>query len=558
MPTSATNTSQISVALAQINPRVGDIPGNTRLVLATARAVLAKNPVELVVFPELALTAYPPEDLLLRQSLDLRIAEALQELCAARLPTALVVGYPGRVDGKLYNRLAVIRDGVIIGSYSKQCLPNYQVFDEKRYFEAGSQALVLDIKGLPVAFTICEDLWFPGPVQQAVAAGAALIVSINGSPYSRSKYDERLKCMRLRIAESGLPVIYVNQVGGQDELVFDGASMALASDGSVKVHAAQFQTDVPVVQVAFAINAAGSRVAGSKAELLAGAQAALLQHEAELYAALKLGLHDYINKNGFKGVVLGLSGGIDSALTLALAVDAIGKERVKAVMMPFDYTAKMSEDDAAQEASLLGVDYSVMPISAMYHAFVQSLQGEFAGTNSDLAEQNLQARCRGVLLMAISNKHGLLVLTTGNKSEMAVGYSTLYGDMAGGFDVLKDVPKMLVYALAEYRNSLGRVIPLRVIERPPSAELAPGQVDEDNLPPYPVLDRILELYVDKDQSMDAICQLGFEPAVVEKVIRMVDRSEYKRRQAPIGVRISERGFGRDRRYPITSGWQPGE
>jgi NAD+ synthase (glutamine-hydrolysing) len=539
--------------MAQINPRVGDIPGNTRLVLATARAVLAKKPVELVVFPELVLTAYPPEDLLLRQSLDLRIEEALQELCAARLPTALVVGYPGRVDGKLCNRLAVIREGVIIGCYSKQCLPNYQVFDEKRYFEAGSEPLVLDFKGLPIAFTICEDLWFPGPAQQAVAAGAALIVSINGSPYSRSKYDERLKCMRQRIAESGVPVIYVNQVGGQDELVFDGASMALASDGSVKVHAAQFQTDVPVVQVAF-----GTKAGGSGVEVLAGAQAVLLQHEAELYAALKLGLHDYINKNGFKGVVLGLSGGIDSALTLALAVDAIGKERVKAVMMPFDYTAKMSEEDAAMEASQLGVDYSVMPIGAMYHAFVQSLQNEFAGTNSDLAEQNLQARCRGVLLMAISNKHGLLVLTTGNKSEMAVGYSTLYGDMAGGFDVLKDVPKMQVYALAEYRNSLGRVIPLRVIERPPSAELAPGQVDADNLPPYPVLDRILELYVDKDQSMEAICQLGFEPAVVEKVIRMVDRSEYKRRQAPIGVRISERGFGRDRRYPFTSGWQPGE
>ncbi len=551
---SATNTRQITVAMAQINPRVGDIPGNTALVLATARELLAKAPVDLVVFPELVLTAYPPEDLLLRQSLDVRIERALQQLCAACLPTALVIGYPERVDGKLYNRLAVISAGVIIGRYSKQCLPNYQVFDEKRYFEAGTQPLVLGFNGLPVAFTICEDLWFPEPMQQAADAGAALVININGSPYSRSKYEERLQCMRQRIAETGLPLVYVNQVGGQDELVFDGASMALAADGSVKVHAAQFVTDVPTVTVSFAVNTYNA----IKAAVQAGAQAHLLQREAELYAALKLGLHDYVNKNGFKGVVLGLSGGIDSALTLALAVDAIGKQRVKAVMMPFDYTARMSEEDAATEAGLLDVDYSVIPISPMYHAFVQGLQNEFAGTSADLAEQNLQARCRGVLLMAISNKHGLLVLTTGNKSEMAVGYSTLYGDMAGGFDVLKDVPKMLVYALAEYRNSLGEVIPRRVIERAPSAELAPGQVDEDNLPPYPVLDRILELYVDKDQSMAAICEQGFEQAVVEKVIRMVDRNEYKRRQAPVGVRISERGFGRDRRYPITSGWQPGE
>ncbi len=551
MHVTSSTSGRLSVVMAQVNPLVGDIPGNTRLVLDTASAILAQQPADLIVYPELVLTAYPPEDLLLRPSLDVRIATALQQLCDARLSSTLVVGYPGRVDGRLHNRLAVIQNGVIIGHYSKQCLPNYQVFDEKRYFDPGTVPLVLNINGLPVAFTICEDLWFAEPMRQAAAAGAALVVNINGSPYSRTKYAERLRSMQQRVAETGLPLVYVNQVGGQDELVFDGASMALAADGSVQVQATQFTTDLQRVEVEWE--------AGTTAAVVRpGKRTALLTDTAELYAALELGLADYINKNHFKGVVLGLSGGIDSALTLALAVDALGKARVKAVMMPFDYTAPMSREDAAQQAQVLGVDYSEIAIAPLYHACMQGLQQEFAGTTADLAEQNLQARCRGVMLMAISNKHGLLVLTTGNKSEMAVGYSTLYGDMAGGFDVLKDVPKMLVYALAEYRNTLGAVIPRRVIERAPSAELAPGQIDEDNLPPYPVLDRILELYVDQDQSLKAICQQGFDKAVVEKVIRMVDRTEYKRRQAPVGVRISERGFGRDRRYPITSGWQPGE
>jgi len=544
-------SGHLGIVMAQVNPLVGDIPGNARLVLDTAKAVLDRQSADLIVYPELVLTAYPPEDLLLRPSLDLRIDAALQQLCEARVPTTLVVGYPGRVEGRLHNRLAVIRNGTIIGHYSKQCLPNYQVFDEKRYFEAGATPLVLDLNGLPVAFTICEDLWFAEPMRQAAAAGAALVVNINGSPYSRSKYADRLRSMQQRVAETGLPLVYVNQVGGQDELVFDGASMALAADGTVRVRAAQFATDMQRVDVEWS--------AGAVAPLVRhGECAPLLTDIAELYAALRLGLAEYVNKNGFKGVVLGLSGGIDSALTLALAVDALGSERVKAVMMPFDYTAPMSREDAAKQSSLLAVDYSEIAIAPVYQAFLQSLQGEFAGTAADLAEQNLQARCRGVLLMAISNKHGLLVLTTGNKSEMAVGYSTLYGDMAGGFDVLKDVPKMLVYALAEYRNAQGEVIPRRVIDRAPSAELAPGQIDEDSLPPYPVLDRILELYVDQDQSLAAICKQGFDVAVVDKVIRMVDRNEYKRRQAPVGVRISERGFGRDRRYPITSGWQPGE
>jgi len=538
--------------MAQVNPLVGDIAGNATLVLDTARRALASGPVDLLVFPELVLTAYPPEDLLLRASIELRIARALQSLCEASLPTALVIGYPALEGGLLFNRLAVIDHGRLLGTYDKQCLPNYQVFDEKRYFTAGQQPLVLELRGIPVAFTICEDLWFPAPMRQAADAGAALVVNINGSPFSRTKAAERLRVMRQRVAETSLPLLYVNQVGGQDELVFDGASFALAANGDAVARARQFETDLVSLQV--------ERVDGRPVTLLPTVQntATWLHGPAEVYAALKLGLADYVRKNGFPGIVLGLSGGIDSALTLALAVDALGNGRVKAVMMPFAYTSAMSLEDAEAQARLLGVDYRVIPIGPLYDAFMQALRSEFAGTEPDLTEQNLQSRCRGVVLMALSNKQGSLVLTTGNKSEVAVGYSTLYGDMAGGFDLLKDVPKTLVYALADYRNALGTVIPSRVITRPPSAELAPDQVDQDSLPPYDVLDRILELYVEQDQSLTAICDRGFDPATVERVIRLVDRSEYKRRQAPPGVRISERAFGRDRRYPITAGWQPGE
>ncbi|MFZ9584165.1 MAG: NAD+ synthase [Pseudohongiellaceae bacterium] len=552
MQASEQAVQRLTVTMAQVNPLVGDIAGNTTLVLDTARRALASGPVDLLVFPELVLTAYPPEDLLLRASIELRIARALQSLCEASLPTALVIGYPALEGGLLFNRLAVIDHGRLLGTYDKQCLPNYQVFDEKRYFTAGQQPLVLELRGIPVAFTICEDLWFPAPMRQAADAGAALVVNINGSPFSRTKAAERLRVMRQRVAETSLPLLYVNQVGGQDELVFDGASFALAANGDAVARARQFETDLVSLQV--------ERVDGRPVTLLPTVQntATWLHGPAEVYAALKLGLADYVRKNGFPGIVLGLSGGIDSALTLALAVDALGNGRVKAVMMPFAYTSAMSLEDAEAQARLLGVDYRVIPIGPLYDAFMQALRSEFAGTEPDLTEQNLQSRCRGVVLMALSNKQGSLVLTTGNKSEVAVGYSTLYGDMAGGFDLLKDVPKTLVYALADYRNALGTVIPSRVITRPPSAELAPDQVDQDSLPPYDVLDRILELYVEQDQSLTAICARGFDPATVERVIRLVDRSEYKRRQAPPGVRISERAFGRDRRYPITAGWQPGE
>jgi len=556
LPTAAPSPSRLTIVMAQLNPLVGDIDGNTSLVLQAARRACDQFGADLVVFPELVLTGYPPEDLLLRPSLDRRIERALARLCEARLPATLVIGYPGREDGQLYNLLACITHGEIAGVYRKQCLPNYQVFDEKRYFRKGPErALVLEFKGLPIAFTVCEDLWHPAPMQQARAIGARLMININGSPYHVSKVEDRRAVMRERVRDGGMPVVYVNQVGGQDELVFDGASMVMDSGGTVLLQAPQF--DTALVPVTLTV-----RQGQCDFDALPPAPP-LLTDAAELYAALVLGLRDYVEKNHFPGVVLGLSGGIDSALTLALAVDALGPGRVEAVMMPYTYTARISLEDAEAEARALDVRYKVLPIAPMVESFNAALAGEFAGLPEDLTEQNLQARCRGVLLMAISNKKGLLVLTTGNKSEMAVGYSTLYGDMAGGFDVLKDVPKMKVYALARYRNTAwpgvtAPVIPERVLVRPPSAELAPGQVDEDNLPPYAELDRILELYVEEDLSAEDIIRQGHERATVEKVLKLVDRSEYKRRQAPVGVRISKRGFGRDRRYPITSGWQVGD
>ena len=537
--------------MAQINPLVGDIHGNTLLVLDRAKHAITALKADVIVFPELVLTAYPPEDLLLRPSLDIRIEQALATIMKAQLPAWLVIGYPGRISGRLYNMLAVIKDGVIQGTYRKQCLPNYQVFDEKRYFKKGKEPLILDIAGLPVGFTICEHLWEPEPMLQAAAAGARLMININGSPFHLNKVEDRRAVIKQRAIEGRMPIVYVNQIGGQDELVFDGASMVMDESGEVRVQLSQYKEELTPVLLDI----------GETVNIRAQTGPALLTGEADLYGALVLGLRDYVNKNHFKSVVLGLSGGIDSALTLALAADALGKERVNAIMMPFTYTAPMSIEDATTQARIMGVSFRVIPIKAPYESFMTILAEEFAGTAVDLTEQNLQARCRGVILMALSNKKGWLVLTTGNKSEMAVGYSTLYGDMAGGFDVLKDVPKMQVYALARYRNEqYGKepVIPQRVLDRAPSAELAPGQVDEDNLPLYAVLDRILELYVEQDHSAEAIIKQGFERAVVEKVVRLVDRNEHKRRQAPIGVRISQRGFGRDRRYPITAGWKPGD
>jgi NAD+ synthase (glutamine-hydrolysing) len=548
---------QINVVMAQLNFLVGDIDFNTSLIIEKAKQAIQEYSADVVVFPELALTGYPPEDLLLRASLSIRIEKALQRIRDEKLSAHLVIGYPEREATKLYNSLAIVGYGESLANYRKQHLPNYQVFDEQRYFEKGSEACVLEIGGQKVAFTICEDMWEHEPVLQARAAGAQLMININASPFHMNKLSDRQELLRARSTEGGFPIIYVNMVGGQDELVFDGGSMAVSAAGECRCLAPSYvETLQPVV-------VREPTQSGAPCTIPMQQLAASLSLEAQVYHSLVLGVRDYVNKNGFKGVVLGLSGGIDSALTLAIAVDALGSDRVQAAMMPFAYTSQLSLDVAAEQAKKIGVDYQSISIGGVYSAFIEALEEQFADTEADVSEQNIQARCRGVLLMAISNKKGLLVLTTGNKSEIAVGYSTLYGDMAGGFDVLKDVSKTMVYSLATYRNSEyshtpDEVIPQRVIDRPPSAELAPDQVDQDSLPPYDVLDRILELYVEQDQSATLIIAHGFDEQIVRRVLRLVDLNEYKRRQSPVGVRLTQRGFGRDRRYPITNAWPIGD
>ncbi len=536
------------IIMAQINTLVGDFDANVEQLLALVRQAEAESEGPVLVFPELTLCGYPPEDLLLRASVERRVNAALAAVCAGVDHAYVVVGYPRRRGGKLFNMAGVVHRGEVIAEYAKQCLPNYQVFDEKRYFDTGDQACVVDIHGVPVALSVCEDIWEPEPIAQAREAGAALLLNLNSSPFHRGKQQEREAMVAQRARENSLPVVYVNQVGGQDELVFDGGSFAVNADGELCARAPAYLSSREYLHASMEAGVCQLRTA----EI-----APLLDPLESVYEALVVGVRDYVNKNRFPGVVLGLSGGIDSALTLAVAVDALGPERVEAVMMPFRYTAQMSVEDAAEQSARLGVAHKVISIEPIFDAFVASLAEEFDGLAADTTEENIQARCRGVLLMSISNKKGSLVLTTGNKSEMAVGYSTLYGDMAGGFDVLKDVPKTLVYALAEHRNRRNPVIPERVITRPPSAELRPDQTDQDSLPDYEVLDRILELYIEQDMSAEDIIAEGLERADVERAVRLVDLNEYKRRQAPIGVRITRRGFGRDRRYPITSGWKIG-
>lgn len=533
--------SHLTLALAQLNPTVGAIEANTQLMLAAA-ADATEQGAELVLFPELAVTGYPPEDLLYRDDLHRRVASALNELAAASQNIALVVGHPWRdEDGKLYNAASFFYQGELKGRYFKQLLPNYGVFDEKRYFTAGTEPCVIEFKGHRLGLLICEDVWEPAPMAGLKAAGADLVLSLNASPYHRGKAWIRKDLLAQRSRDNGLPLVYLNLVGGQDELVFDGRSKVFNAEGELTQSLSAFADELALVHFE-----QGAPVPGTIQPVL--------EPLAEVYQALVLATRDYVNKNGFNGAVLGLSGGIDSALTLAIAVDALGKDKVQAVMMPFRYTASISVEDAREEAERLGVEFDIVSIEPMFDAFMGQLAPLFAGTERDTTEENLQARSRGVLLMAISNKRRRLVLTTGNKSEVAVGYCTLYGDMVGGFAPIKDVPKTLVFELSRYRNTLGYVIPQRVIDRPPSAELAPDQLDQDSLPPYDVLDAILEGYVEQDKSLEDLLAAGFDEADVRRVIKLVDINEYKRRQSAVGPRITARNFGKDRRYPITSGF----
>lgn len=537
-------TQNVTVVMGQIDPIVGDISGNVDLIIEAAKRAKNESQADIIVFPEMTITGYPPEDLLLRDGLYPQINQALNRICEAITDIVCVVGYPMLDElGERFNMAAWIEDGLIQASYMKQNLPNYSVFDEQRYFTAGHNPCVVEFNGIKFGILICEDIWKITPCTQARDAGADIILNLNASPFSEEKHQDRIATLQRRVDEIKKPIIYVNQVGGQDDLVFDGGSFAMCADGEVCVQAPEFKSELTPVTL---IKQADSVV------ILEGQKSELFEGEARIYEALKMGVKDYVQKNGFPGVILGLSGGIDSALTLAIAVDALGADNVEAVMMPFRYTAEISKEDAAQQAKTMGVKYQSIPIESMYSAFEGALAASFEGTEADLTEENLQARIRGTLLMAISNKAGKMVLATSNKSEVAVGYSTLYGDMVGGFSPIKDVPKTLVYRLAEYRNTLSECIPNRVITRPPSAELRPDQVDQDSLPDYDVLDTIVKEYVRLDKSPAEIVALGFDEEDVRKVVRLIDRSEYKRRQSAPGIKITQRAFGRDRRYPITS------
>ncbi|MET0381889.1 MAG: NAD+ synthase [Burkholderiaceae bacterium] len=573
----------VRVALLQINPTVGDLDGNARLIAEAARAAW-RGGARVALAPELGLCGYPPEDLLLRPAFLAASASALRWLAAALADCDgfhLVVGHPwdrgapaksgsegGDVvhDGDLrsksvsapsvFNAASVLAGGAVAATYCKRELPNYQVFDERRYFvsgrEAGLPPLVFESAGLRFGVLICEDAWFDEPPRLAKAAGADVLCVINASPFHLGKPADRERRMAHCARTSALPLLYAHMTGGQDEMVFDGGSFALDARGAVVARAALFEAATLMVELS---------AGGAPRPIAGNLPAALPDPHAQAWAALVTGVRDYIGKNGFPSVIIGLSGGIDSALVLAIAVDALGAGRVRAVMMPSPYTADISWIDAREMAARLGVRYDEIAIAPMLDAFREALAGQFAGLAEDATEENIQARVRGSLLMALSNKTGAIVLTTGNKSEIATGYCTLYGDMAGGFAVIKDVAKTLVYALARWKNgqptaraddSVGPVIPERIITRPPSAELRPGQTDQDSLPPYPILDAILAAYMEENASIEDIVAAGFDPADVERVTRLIKINEYKRRQSPIGIRITHRGFGRDWRYPITS------
>lgn len=529
----------LKIALAQLNLVVGDLDRNASAI-RNAIAEARTRGADLVAFPELATTGYPPEDLLLKPDFVAGNLEALDEIASEAVGITAIVGFVSDNGTTLGNSAAICRDGLVESVYAKQVLPNYGVFDEQRWFTSGTELVIVEVAGLKCGVSICEDIWSPqGPASSLAAAGAEVLININASPFHRRKGEERRELLERLSSETGLKIAYVNLVGGQDELVFDGGSMFTSPN--LVARAAQFQEELLLVEI--------------DSDSAAGPISPDPDPAGEIYLALELGTRDYIEKNGFAGVVIGLSGGVDSALTAAIAVDAVGSDRVVGVTMPSRYTSAATRDDALELAARLGIRLIELPIEGPFQAYLDALAEVFESSPPDVTEENLQARVRGNYLMALSNKFGWLVLATGNKSEMAVGYSTLYGDLAGGFALIKDVPKTLVYELAHYRNG-GTAdtgpIPLAILERPPSAELRPDQLDEDSLPPYSILDPILERYVELDMASDEIIAAGFEPGTVERVITMVDRAEYKRRQSPPGIKITRKAFGRDRRLPITN------
>lgn len=532
----------MKIAIAQINCIVGDLDGNAARILDNAQRARALG-ADVLLTPELSLTGYPPEDLLLRDGFYAACDRALYALARQVEGLSVVVGHPHMEHDRRYNAASVLRDGKVVLTYHKQKLPNHSVFDEVRYFSPGTEPAIFEAGGVKFGINICADIWEEGAAGCALDAGAEALLVLNASPYHMDKQVSRYEAVRERIGECGVAVFYANMVGGQDELVFDGASFVMDARGTLVHQMPAFEESLRLVELENACPQAGEIVPAYSLE-------------ENVYRALCLGVRDYVEKNGFPGVVLGLSGGIDSALVLAVAVDALGPDKVRAVMMPSQYTADISLQDAEAMASILGVHYTEISIKPVFDAFLNTLADEFDALPFDTTEENIQARIRGTLLMALSNKYGSIVITTGNKSEMAVGYATLYGDMAGGFAVLKDVPKTLVYRLARYRNSLGRAIPERVITRAPSAELRQNQTDQDSLPPYEILDAIMEAYVEHDMCPHDIIAQGFAEGDVRRVVKLIDLSEYKRRQSPVGVRITPRGFGKDRRYPITSKYRP--
>ena len=531
----------MKIAVAQINTTVGDFEGNAakiRAAIDKARLAGAK----LVVTPEMSLSGYPAEDLWLRDDFCDQCTAELMKLAAYCVDATVIVGYPHREGRTRYNAAAVLRAGRVANFYFKQRLPNYKVFDEKRYFEVGDRPCVFEYEGRKLGLTICEDLWFPEPAAKTRAAGAEILLSINASPFHRLQQAERYQHMGARVKETKLPLLYVHGVGGQDEIVFDGASFALSGDGMLGYQGASFEEALDIVEW--------------DGDMVKGTRAPPLTEEETIYRALMTGTRDYVDKNRFPGVLLGLSGGVDSALVLAICVDALGADRVQAVMMPSEFTASMSIDDSREMVRIHGVKYTEIAIGDIFDDFRRHLVPAFEGRPADKTEENLQSRIRGTILMSLSNKLGSIVVTTGNKSEMATGYCTLYGDMAGGFAVIKDIVKTLVYRIANWRNTKGLVIPQRVIDRAPSAELAPNQTDQDSLPPYEVVDAVVERYMERDMSPDQIAGVGFDREQVRQVVRLIQLNEYKRRQAPPGVRITPRSFGKDWRYPITSGFRP--